>query len=428
MRARHGLWILSGLLLWLGCARQIRKPTPPPEETVPAVPIVRVALTEKIDQGTLSLNGTYLLRSEEATYILNSSVGTFRVKVLGDKFVLASRRRYFEFSQFQAIKLIPEKDSYFVWNDLPYDGNILFVKTENGVAVVNELPMPEYLKGVVPNEIPSHTRDFFAAVEAQTVAARSYAMYYLTHPVSPAYHLFADVRHQVYLGRKNQSDLVTQAIASTAGLVLVDAQGHPVRSEFHSTCGGYLETEGNRPQVDGQSGTSYCAASPFYRWMRTLSDRDVLRNLQRLGRIQSEVFRRWMENGFEMTVQVQHRTASGRVDRLQIIVNGKKFLLKNGEIRRVLTTDPGHPLPGTLFFLKKSRARADRMYVIGAGYGHGRGMCQWGAVGQALQGRSFRDILKFYYPDYHLKQLYQVTGQNRRAVSLKFEGGRKGDE
>jgi stage II sporulation protein D len=406
----------------------VHKPTPPPEETVSAVPTVRVALTEKLNQGTLSFNGTYLLRSEEATYVLNRSVGTFQVKVLGDKLVLSSRHRYFEFPKFQTVKLIPKENAYFVWNDLPYDGNILFTQTDRGVAVVNELPMPEYLKGVVPNEIPSHTRDFLAAVEAQTVAARSYAMYYLTHPESPAYHLFADVRHQVYLGRKNQSDLVTRAIASTAGLVLVDAQGNPVRSEFHSTCGGYLENGDNHRQADGEQGTFYCAASPFYRWMRTISDRDILRNLQRLGRIQSNIFRRWMENGFEMTVQVQHRTASGRVDRLQISVNGKKFLIKDWEIRRVLTTTPDRPLPGNLFFLKKSRAHADRMYVIGAGYGHGRGMCQWGAVGQALQGRSFRDILKFYYPDYQLKQLYRTPEQKHPAVSYKTEPGRKSDE
>ena len=394
-------------MLWQGCAPRVRKPVPQPEAELPQVPRIRVALEAELDEGALAFQGTYQLKSEEATYLLDQTVGEFRVKKLSNKLVLYSPKRNFEFTRFQEIRFVPRGEAYFVWNDRAYQGEVLFVHTGQGIAVVNELPLTEYLQGVVPNEIPSHTRDYLAAIEAQTIAARSYALYYLQHPESPAFHLYDDVRHQVYRGRENQSSLVQKAIQETAGLVLTDEAGRPIRSEFHSTCGGYLEAENGTTFTDGKAGSFYCSASPFYRWMRTVNDREILRNLLRMGRVKQAAFRRWMQEGFKMHLRVEHRTASGRVDKLLITINGTRFVLKDWEIRKVLAPSVTSPLPGNLFFLKKSRAHPGQLYVIGAGYGHGRGMCQWGAIGQALQGKSYRDILNFYYPNSRLKRLYQ---------------------
>ncbi|MEJ2634777.1 MAG: SpoIID/LytB domain-containing protein [Calditrichia bacterium] len=404
-------FIFGAIILFSGCARQFRRPSP---EGLPSrVPPVRVALDDNLSSGTLSFEGKYELKSEEATYILDASSGEFGVSYSNQKLVFSSSQRWFSYTHFQSIDFIPADGGKFVWNGVPYSGEISFRKENSRVAVVNVLPMTDYLKGVVPREIPSNSEDYKEAVKAQCIAARTYALYHLEHPAAADYDVFADSRDQVYMGLKGHSALSDEAVDKTLGTILKEANGRIVETQFHSTCGGILELKddyGNDNHtgiINDVSGDSVnCSASPLYRWVEPLSTRTILKNLVKAGKLSGEKAAALAENGFEMSIQVRSRLASGRIKQLLIKLNDHSILLNEWQMRVVLSGDKSRILPSNLFFLKKSPRYTDRFYVIGAGFGHGRGMCQWGAIGQSLEGKNYKDILSFYYPALKLGKIY----------------------
>jgi len=116
----------------------------------------------------------------------------------------------------------PEGNSPFVlWNGKRYRGELAITPTDSGPMVVNRLPMDDYLRGVVPLEIGNRTAAEFAAVQAQAVAARTYAYKHLTD--ARAFDMYATVQDQVYGGvdaEKPQSDT---AIMTTRDVVVLYA-------------------------------------------------------------------------------------------------------------------------------------------------------------------------------------------------------------
>ena len=417
--ARHVLrravfFIALALMLLFGCARQVHRGPGPALR--PKFPSVRVLLDENFTTGTLLLLGDYRLDSEEAVYILNKSVGTFQVRFSDGRLLFRSKQRRLSYRHIEKLDFIPLNDSSsFQWNGTLYRGKITFRKIGGKIAVVNTLLLPWYLEGVVPNEIPSHTLDYLPAIEAQAVAARTFAIYQLQHPAADYFDLFADTRSQVYRGTGKNAPLANKAIRETMGLVLADSAGKVTETQYHSTCGGILDS-GNKYFTgtartngvlnDKNDGDFNCAGSPLFRWVRSLNTRTLLKNLVSENFISAPVADSLRKNGFTIGLQVLSRSASGRITRLRVQINDHTIDVANNRIRRLLRTGDDGALPSNLFFLKSSRQDSAKFYIIGAGFGHGRGMCQWGAIGQVLDGKTYRNILRFYYPALTLKKIY----------------------
>jgi stage II sporulation protein D len=115
----------------------------------------------------------------------------------------------------------------------PYRGQIVVSVTGTKLDAVNDVPLEQYLAGVVPREMPAAWPA--EALKAQAVAARSYA---LAHRLTgKPYDLYADVRSQVYGGIRGEDARATAAIAATAGQVMLHG-GKVVDALFHSTSGG----------------------------------------------------------------------------------------------------------------------------------------------------------------------------------------------
>lgn len=405
------LWLLlaGSALLWQ-CAAPLQKPPATGKE--PEGPQIRVCLYEGTGSGTLTFNGKFRLKLEEATYRLDESVGTMSVSFRDGGVVISSERRYFDLPAPQEIEFVPQyPGTRFLWDDVPYQGNLSILITARGMTVINSLPTENYLQGVVPFEIPTGENEYRAAVFAQTVAARSYALYRLENPVSDEYDIRADERDQIYRGLARVTSLSESAIAETRGVIMA-RDARPVRVQYHSTCGGPLEVSArNDSSYRGQvvydlSGQEYnCKISPFYRWVEIRDAKTVLKNLMASGRIDSLAYQSWIDNGFEMEMDITARSGAGRVEALIIRVNGQPFAIDR-DIRQILADETGKALSSSLFFLNRSPAHADTFYIVGAGYGHGRGMCQWGAIGMALKGYAYRDVLNFYYPDLSPIQYY----------------------
>jgi stage II sporulation protein D len=399
------------MTLWYnGCTqKKLVAPT-----TAQKIPIVRVALDDSFNRSKLIFQTPYKLTSEEASYILDSSLGEFEVYFSQQKLIIKNSQRWFEFKHFDRLEFVPLDNGIFQLNGVPYQGILIFQRNGNSLIVLNILPLPEYLEGVVPHEIPSYSEEYYQAVLAQTIAARTYALYQMEHPQSRFFDLFADTRDQVYRGKKFKSPLAEKAIQESFGLILQNEQANLKKIQYHSTCGGIFHTGylHNSPVSnveiinDFSTADFNCLVSPLYRWFSKVTIEEILDNLIRLDYLPANMKPSLKENGFEMTIEIISRNASGRVEEMSIQIANELVKLNGWQIRQVFSDKQQKPLPSTLFLLKSSPTEKKQLYIIGAGYGHGRGMCQWGAIGQSLNGKSFMEILNFYYPGLLLNKIY----------------------
>ena len=293
-----------------------------------------------------------------------------------------------------------------------YRGDIVIIATDSGLMVVNHLPVETYLRGVVPLEIGDRALGEEAAVAAQAVAARSftYARLFALGP-SPTrpWDLLSSVGDQVYGGADAEKPIADLAVGMTRNLVLRYA-GRIVNAVYHSTCGGSTaeapelwQTAGEpylRRVSDRIPGTDryYCDISPRFAWTRTIDARTLASGLEAYLRSYATVNG---AIGTVRTVEVKNRTPSGRVDTLAIVTDRARHMVRANSLRYVLRPPGGEILNSTYVTLEPAigpDGRLTRLTVAGNGYGHGVGMCQWGAIGRARAGQDFRTILQTYYP------------------------------
>jgi stage II sporulation protein D len=309
------------------------------------------------------------------------------------------------------------EDEFGVFAAQRYRGVIRVVASDTGVVVVNVLPVEWYLRGVVPLEIGGpRAGNEEAAVEAQAIAARSYTVVRLAAieggtSRNASYDMLSSVADQVYGGADAERPFSNQAVARTIGLVL-RYNGRVVSAPYHSTCGGETAApdevwrSANEPflqrvsdRIPGTSDRFYCDISPRFSWTRSLTGDEL-----------DAAVRAYLASyttvpaggaGHVRGATVESRTPSGRVARLIIAAERGNFSLRGNDIRYVLRT-PGGEILNSTYFSVQTESRRDgslaRLVVKGNGYGHGVGMCQWGAIGRARAGQSARAILATYYP------------------------------
>lgn len=127
------------------------------------------------------------------------------------------------------------------YNEKPYRGRLeVFANTKGTLTVVNVIPLEEYVRGVVPNELSPGGWPQLEALKAQAVAARTYAVSNLGRFAAEGYDLTPDTRSQVYGGRSTEHPLTDRAVNETRGRILT-YKGAAVNALYTSTCGGRTE-------------------------------------------------------------------------------------------------------------------------------------------------------------------------------------------
>jgi stage II sporulation protein D len=312
-----------------------------------------------------------------------------------------------------AVRFEPAGDKPITLDAIPYRGAMdVFAVEPEGLNAVNDLPLEDYLLGVVPIEIGPRGEDELAAVAAQAVAARTYAVAHLRAREEMGFDVFGSVEDQAYGGLAAERPESTRAVRETVGQILMYG-GLPIRAMYHSTCGGrtspveevldrapapYLQSVSDR----APDGTDYCAASPRYRWVDTLRSPDLN------GRVREQVERIFgttaSHTGDIVDLRVSRRTPSGRVEALAVRGTHSEFVLERLDIRIALQNEAGRILGSTDF--EVVRASGGSIELHGRGFGHGSGMCQWGAIGRARAGQDWQTILATYYPGAKLVSVY----------------------
>lgn len=317
-----------------------------------------------------------------------------------------------------AVTLTPkEEGGLFTLPDLKrsqkspvYAGKFIVEKKEEGLLLINVVPLETYLCSVVPSEMPA---DYpLEALKAQAICARTYAMKQLSgsREADQGADLDDSVSYQVYnnIGRDKRTD---QAVQETEGQVLM-RDGNLIDALYYSTsCG--LDLSRNLSDeavfcgfISGSNDKSYEKEEPWYRWNVYFS----MENLTEL------VKSGWQEDFGEVTgMEVKKRGNSGVIEMLEISGGGGSIqvegeysirkLLQPGDIPVTLQDGSTAPdlgmLPSAFFYLtpEYDGKHLKGYTLVGGGYGHGKGMSQNGAKHMADAGHKCKDILRHYYAD-----------------------------
>lgn len=296
-----------------------------------------------------------------------------------------------------------------------YRGALQAVPTDSGVLVVNVIALEDYLLGVVPLELGERPAAERAALEAQAIAARSFTVIRLNaarngRGRSPHYDLLGTTSDQVYGGADAEQPNASAAVRATAGLVLTYG-GRVIEAPYHSTCGGetaaadevwqtghpYLRRVSDR--IPGTRDRYYCDIAPRFYWERPLSGVELNQVVARYLGLFTDVP---PDGPGELRdVRIVRRTASGRADVVAFRTARGTFELRGNTARSVLRSTAGELMPSSYFSVSVTPSASggiERALLRGNGFGHGVGMCQWGAIGRARAGQRATEILRSYFP------------------------------
>lgn len=284
----------------------------------------------------------------------------------------------------------------------------LFAKPE-GIAVINELLLEEYLYGVVPSEMPaSYEKE---ALKAQAVCARSYAYSHCEQMGYPEYEAHVDdsTAYQVY-GNSGEQERTNQAVDETKEEVL-RFQEQLVKAYYFSTsCGKTTDVQawGTTPGETnkylsgiwvGEGDGDYEEALPWYRWTAKIS-REALTRLwtsytkEDIGTIQKlEVTKRGTNNvALEVTATGEKGTSVVKTEyKIRKALGGEGYEIDRND---GTTAKSRELLPSAFFSVEQ---KEEMFYLKGGGYGHGIGMSQNGADKMAETGKTYKEILSFFY-------------------------------
>lgn len=307
------------------------------------------------------------------------------------------------------------------------------------LAGVNDVPMEEYLYGVVPRELGPAQYPEVEAQKAQAVAARTYAHANLGKHWNNGYDLGATVADQVYGGAAAEHAVSTGAVNATAGVVAT-YNGVLINALFYATSGGRTSSSEDvfsaaepylRSVWDAPPGQELPSTSALLADLRTPAWTGAYGGFHSMHRWS---FRWTMAQmscvvgdfankpvGNVTAINVVARAASGRVTQIEYVTDAGTFVDSKGAIRSSLAyiASTGKPtlLPSNLFVVERvtdSTGRLTGYAVYGGGNGHGAGLAQTGAVGMARAGHTYDQILKKYYTGIVLEQ---KAGTRRNGTS-----------
>jgi len=408
-------------------------------------PLVRVRIIKTIDALNLSLSGEWSLHESfygDTTLIddpalhLNNIAGQLMINDSSGVLLQSSTAfSLFPLSDTSSIMIrnVPYGVGWW-WagtEDRIYEGDIhIYVDSNSEMIVTVALALEAYLKGVVPYEIGGESP--LEALKAQAVAARSEAVIALTSKLYSGKHydLTSDVECQVFSGNLRRTAASDFAVEQTRGIILSE-KGQPINAYYASNCGGHGELIENvwpsrpgpetylvaLPDKAHKSGPKLNRNWKARRWIKSspavYCNPDLESSLPTWSRKNFRWTREFTteelttmlsddkELGSFKKFKALKRGASGRIIKALFVFDHGSFSVEGELVLRQLFKPS---FPSAAFYLKK---RGGSIVISGAGWGHGVGMCQSGAIAQASRGIGFKQILKHYYTKAELLDLYR---------------------
>ena len=310
-----------------------------------------------------------------------------------------------------------------------YGGRLEILDTENGLVLVNEIDMEEYLKKVIPSEMPSSYEK--EALKAQAVCARTYAFVQSRSNSYSEYGAQIDdsTQFQVY-NNVDPDEKTAQAVQETYGKMLYYNENPITAYYFSTSCGtttnasiwdsdpedtpylrclslqtarsrlSFASEEAFASFIKKKDFPAYDASYPLYRWNFRTNGTIIASHVGGVGKITGVSVTERGPGGVAMKLLVKgsegETTISGQ--------NAIRSALGDASLTLTLmdgkTSDGWSLLPSGFLAIEETGTDEQgvvQFRVYGGGYGHGVGMSQNGAQGMAKAGMGYEGILKYFY-------------------------------
>lgn len=283
-----------------------------------------------------------------------------------------------------------------------------------GFDLINDVPLERYLPGVLAGELYRHWQ--FETFAAQAVAARSFACTEIAVFAGRRhYDVTNTTRSQMYVGN-TAHQRSRDAVATTRGMVLA-YEGLLVSGYYSSCCGGTAASAkdvigdnpvNNVPPLHGRSGSDVCMDAPVYQWRVEQSVDALSRRLTAFA--QERRMNDLLALGTVAMIETVQRNAHGRPTMIRVTDRSGHSADLPAEVFRRAASYSGQGLAPLSKPLRSSNIEVtisgSTAIFDGKGFGHGVGLCQYGAEALAKSGMMHHDILQWYYPDAELVRAY----------------------
>lgn len=394
---------------------------------------------------------------------------TINVKIQSGMFVISKNNQILE-QVTGPVKFICKDGSLGIRNlkragiQALYRGDIELVKCSKKTGrfhIVNVLEVEDYLKGVVPNEMPVSFG--LEALKAQSIAARNYVLSPRTKAFD-AFDVVDSVASQVYFGANTERPLSNQAVEETEGVVAIYGWDL-ILAQYCSTSGGYTESFSNafsdpttkqfpsvskpyliaKPDIMSQQPIdtdeaaelfytskpdSYDMKSPYFRWERSWTkdelQTEIGKNLaaQSATGFVSPSFKVGDSLGNIKELKVIKRGESGKIIEMEIVTDSRNYKIYKELVIRRLFTNKGKALPSANIAFKQEfdeNGNLTNVTAYGGGYGHGVGMSQYGAGFMATElNFDYDKILKHYYTGITLSTKPVILSAQNPSILQNF--------
>ncbi len=353
---------------------------------------IRVAVVEGKDSLQLTIRSAYQIRALNTNELLLEDKSLWRKKVLPMPAGIKIGQDNFEI---YGIKIQPQREATIYINNRRFRGNIDIIRTEGErLLVVNHLDIEDYLYGVLYHEVSPYWPK--EALRAQAIAARSFALYQSRLNQGNDYDLTSTVYSQLYGGRTSERYRTNRIVNQTQGKILL-YKGEPFPAYYHATCGGHTEAANRVWNINilPLKGVvcPYCKKSPHFLWKQKIPLSDIEAKLSQQG----------YNVGKISSITPKARDESERIIELRISGSKETILLSAYQFRLYL----GPNLIRSRNFTVRITTDREALFS-GFGWGHGVGLCQWGAYFMAKQGYAVEEILNYYYPGVEIVQMRDI--------------------
>ena len=293
------------------------------------------------------------------------------------------------------VRVQPSKSPAIYLNGRKFRGTIDIIRQPNKkLLAINHLDVDEYVSGVLYHEVAPWWP--MEALRAQAIVARTFALYQAKVNAHKDYDLVSTAFSQVYGGRTSERGRTSKAVRLTKNKVLT-YKNKLFPTFYHATCAGHTENAANLWKINilplqGRE-CQFCQRSPHFKWKKKLSLKDIEEALEKAN----------FKVGLIKSIEIVDRDISGRITELEIA--STRGRIKVGANRFRLAVGP-NLIRSTNFTVEIKKRTA---YFEGYGWGHGVGMCQWGAFFMSRERFNAEQILGYYYPESKIKEIEEIT-------------------
>lgn len=348
---------------------------------------IRVAIIQNIESANIKISGAYELIDPKKDLILESGEGlNTTVTVYGNGILLAGK-------SFNYDKLFVKINDSGITsiNGRNFRGNIKFIRSEGSkLSIINYIYIEDYIKGVLYHEVSHYWP--MDALKAQAIVSRTYAVNQILERKDKDYDVTSDIYSQLYGGRTSERYRTNRAVEETSGRILV-YQDKVFPAFFHAVCAGHTEDASRiwNIKIEPLKGVAceFCKGAPHFNWHYVLSLAEIQKKLNGAG----------FKVGNINNISIRSRNSSGRINELELSSVDNKLILSAKDFRGAIGPNL---IRSTNFDIKLI---GKEVVFEGVGWGHGVGLCQWGAYFMAKNGYKYDKILEYYYPQAKLSFL-----------------------